>query len=260
VTQLAETEMNGGKRQQHEYFASLKSFTTARIALGRNGTSVPLKESLGFKLAHANARDAVYSTLDIHNLLAHLRLLHLPVLLAQSKVQNRQEFLQRPDLGRQLDEVSFEQLKNYSSDNFDIAFIIGDGLSATAVNAHAFELLKLLVPKFTSAGMTIAPFIVAKNARVALGDGVGELMKARLTIVIIGERPGLSSPDSLSAYITYSPKIGTTDEARNCISNINGQGLGYEAASSKIFYLVQQAFQRKTTGVELKEEMGLLME
>jgi ethanolamine ammonia-lyase small subunit len=236
-------------------WAPLKAFTAARIALGRTGASMPLKESLAFKLAHAHARDAVYSVLQAEKLETGLKTLGLPFCSVHSQAANRQQYLQRPDLGRKLQAADREHLPGGS---FDVAVILADGLSAEAINEHALPFLQLLVARLQQAGFTLAPVTVAQQARVALGDEIGHLLQARLSLVLIGERPGLSSPDSLGAYFTFGPKPGTTDEARNCLSNIRPAGLPYALAAEKSFYLVAEALRRKLTGVTLKDEMDLL--
>jgi ethanolamine ammonia-lyase small subunit len=237
-------------------WASLRAFTAARIALGRTGTSVPLREALAFRLAHAHARDAVYSTLASAQLLSELQ---LPIMQVQSRVGTRSEYLQRPDLGRQLAESSSAALAEHGA-SCDVALVLADGLSATATNTHALPLLRRLVPALRQAGLRLAPLVLAEQARVALGDEVGHLLQARLVLVLIGERPGLSAPDSLGAYFTYAPRPGLTDEARNCVSNIRPAGLGYEAAVDKLFYLLSEALRRQLSGVALKDESGLLAE
>ena len=239
-------------------WAALRSFTAARIALGRSGTSVPLREALAFKLAHAHARDAVYSTLATEPLLADLAALQLPVCQVRSKAQTREEYLQRPDRGRQLDSASQSLLTEYASGECDIAIILADGLSATAINDHALPLLRLLVPQLLAAGFRLGPVAIAEQARVALSDEIGQLLRARLSLMLIGERPGLSSPHSLGAYFTYGPRPGLTDEARNCVSNIRPAGLPYAAAAEKLFALLQEALRRQLSGVGLKDESGLL--
>ncbi|OUJ74009.1 ethanolamine ammonia-lyase subunit EutC [Hymenobacter crusticola] len=238
-------------------WAGLRAFTGARIALGRTGTSVPLRESLAFRLAHAHARDAVYSVLAVEQLLGELGSLGVAVCEVKSQAQNRQEYLQRPDLGRKLHEASTALLAEQAAAH-DIAIILADGLSATAINEHAVPLLRLLLPRLQQAGFQLAPIILAEQARVALGDEVGELLKARLTLVLIGERPGLSSPNSLGAYFTYGPRPGLTDEARNCVSNIRPEGLAYPLAADKLFFLLQESLRKSLSGVGLKDESGLL--
>lgn len=237
--------------------AALKEFTAARIALGRVGASIPLKQSLEFKLAHAHARDAVYSTLRVDELTTKLSLFNLPVLHLHSKALTRHKYLKRPDLGRRLDENSSAILSDYNS-GADVAILIADGLSAEAVNENAFCLLEILLPMLISAGLRVAPICLVEQGRVAIGDDVGFLLNAKLSVVLIGERPGLSAADSMGAYLTYNPRPGLTDESRNCISNIRPEGLIYQAAAEKIFYLITESFRRRISGVDLKDNTGLI--
>jgi len=239
-------------------FSILKGFTAARIGLGRAGYSIPLKQSLEFKLAHAHARDAVYSELDIEGLTVQLAQFELPVLQLHSQAEYREQYLQRPDLGRQLDERSAGELTSYNTLQTDIVIIIADGLSATAVNHNAAGLLKILIPQLLTAGLKIAPLCLVKQGRVAVADDIGHQTKSKLSLILIGERPGLSSADSMGAYLTFGPKPGLTDESRNCISNIRPHGLTFKPAAKKIFYLVQEALKRKLSGVALKDNAGLL--
>jgi ethanolamine ammonia-lyase small subunit len=235
----------------------LKEFTAARIGIGRAGVSIPTKQSLEFKLAHAHARDAVYSELDIDGLSDNVQQFNLPILILHSKAENRAQYLQRPDLGRKLKKSSANQLKDHAGD-FDIAIIIADGLSAAAINENAVALIQQLIPLLTAAKLKLAPICFVEQGRVAVGDKVGHLLKAKFSIMLIGERPGLSSADSIGAYLTYEPKPGLTDESRNCISNIRPQGLTFKPAAEKIFYLVQEAFRIKLSGVGLKDNQGLI--
>jgi ethanolamine ammonia-lyase small subunit len=238
----------------------LKEFTAARIAIGRTGASIPLKQSLAFKLAHAHARDAVYSELDIDGLTANLQQFELPVLHLHSRAAYREQYLQRPDLGRQLNEGSISQLTDQTTSGVDIVIMIADGLSAAAVNSNAVGLLKILIPQLQTAGLKLAPICLIKQGRMAIADDTGIYLNARLSIILIGERPGLSSADSMGAYLTFGPRPGLTDESRNCISNIRPHGLTFRPAAKKIFYLVQEAFKRKLSGVGLKDNAGLLSE
>lgn len=236
---------------------ALKQFTAARIALGRAGTSIPLKKELEFKLAHAHARDAVYTSLDIDyldNALAHFstKLLHL-----HSMASNRQEYLQRPDLGRQLDDPSIKRIAHLYPPS-DINIILADGLSAGSINHQAIELLDCLIPLLREMKYTLTPVCLVEQARVAIGDQIGYQLKARLSIVLIGERPGLSAAESIGAYLTYNPKPGLTDESRNCVSNIRNHGLSPNLAAEKIFYLVQESLRRGLSGVDLKDNAGQL--
>ena len=239
-------------------WASLRAFTAARIALGRTGSSVPLREALAFRLAHAHARDAVYSVLDTGTLLAALQPLQLPVLPVRSQAPDRPRYLQRPDLGRRLTAECRQELSAAAPAGCDVALLVADGLSAEAVNRHAAPLLALLVPQLREAGFRLGPLVLAEQARVALSDDVGAALRARLVLMLIGERPGLSAPDSLGAYLTFGPRPGLTDEARNCVSNIRPEGLPYPAAADKLFWLVQEALRRGLSGVQLKEEAELL--
>lgn len=251
-------EIRTGVARQDDTLDHLKQFTAARIGIGRTGTSIPLKQSLELKLAHAYARDAVYSELDTDKLSSDLKQFGLPGLLLHSNAVYREMYLQRPDLGRQLNEESVSMLKNYSHDKIDVVIVIADGLSATAVNHHSISLLKFLIPQLQSTGLKIGPLSLVKQGRVAIGDDIGVHLNAKLSLILIGERPGLSSADSMGCYITYNPQPGLTDESRNCISNIRPHGLVFKLASKKIFYLIQEAFRRKLSGIGLKDNAGLL--
>ena len=242
-------------------WAGLRAFTAARIALGRTGTSVPLAEALAFRLAHAHARDAVYSTLDTNRLLTELAALGQPVAHVQSRAADRLVYLKRPDLGRQLaDEAGLvlTGLAELAGSGCDVAVVLADGLSATAANAHGLPLLRLLLPRLQAAGLHLGPLVLAEQARVALADEVGHLLGARLVLMLLGERPGLSAPDSLGAYLTVAPRPGLTDETRNCVSNIRPAGLPYAAATDKLAWLLGEALRRGLSGVALKDETGLL--
>jgi ethanolamine ammonia-lyase small subunit len=245
---------------ENDPLSALKEFTAARIAIGRTGASIPLKQSLEFKLAHAHARDAVYSELDIDKLSAEIKQFELPVLQLHSQAAYREQYLQRPDLGRLLNEESISQLNDHMVAGFDVVIIIADGLSAAAVNSNAIGLLKILIPQLQAAGLKLAPICLVKQGRVAVADDIGSHLKTKLSLMLIGERPGLSSADSMGAYLTFDPRPGLTDESRNCISNIRPHGLTLKPAAKKIFYLIQEAFKRKLSGVALKDNAGLLSE
>ncbi len=232
---------------------SIKKYTQARIALGKKGVSVPAKEMLQFKMDHAHARDAVFSLLEIDKLSKELKSFNLPVFLLKSKATDKHLYLKRPDLGRKLDENSIEQLSVLRDMQYDVCIAITDGLSATAINNHAKNILVALMPLLNKANIKIAPLCLIERGRVAIADEVSSWMNAKLSLILIGERPGLSSPDSLGAYITYNPSIGLKDERRNCVSNIRPEGLKYKEAANKIFYLIKEAFRLKLSGVELKE-------
>lgn len=231
----------------------LRAFTHARIALGRTGTAVPLQEQLSFRMAHALARDAVHTPLQTTLLMDTLVPLQLPLLRLQSQAGSREEYLQRPDLGRKLSGTSVALLQQQASESTDIALMIGDGLSAVAVQLHAAVLLNTLVPMLRNSGFGLSPLTVIEQARVGISDETAFLLKARMALLLIGERPGLSSADSLGVYMTYNPRPRLTDEARNCISNIRPAGLPPAEAAHKIHYLVQQAFIRQLSGIQLKD-------
>jgi ethanolamine ammonia-lyase small subunit len=216
-----------------------------------------LQQSLEFKLAHAHARDAVYSTLDVDDLTDQLKALEMSVLHLHSNAMSRHKYLKRPDHGRQLSEESKALLTDYAT-GADVAIIIADGLSATAVNENAYKLLKVLLPKLISSNYKIAPVSLVEQGRVAIGDDIAHGLNAMFSLVLIGERPGLSAADSMGAYLTYNPKPGLTDESRNCISNIRPHGLKHKQAADKIFYLINESFKRKLSGVGLKDNAGLL--
>ncbi len=237
-------------------WVGLSKYTNARIALGRAGVSMPTSEGLKFTLAHAFARDAVYARIEDTELRIEIENLH-PCLVLQSRVADRHQYLQRPDLGRRLKEESLTELKTLAG-IYDICINVADGLSATAVNSHAVPLLDILIPRMKDMGWSLAPICMIEQGRVAISDETGSVLGAKLSLILIGERPGLSSPDSLGAYLTYGPAIGNTDEKRNCISNINANGLSYEAAADKIMYLVSESLRLKLSGVMLKDNSGLL--
>lgn len=236
---------------------SLKEFTAARIALGRVGDSIPLRKELEFKLAHAHARDAVYSELNTEVLLDALKVHRMPVIQVHSRAENRQQYLQRPDLGRIPDASSMQILADHSAP-CDVCLILADGLSANAINENAIPLLHALIPLLKAMEYRLSPLCIAEQARVAIADHIASGLQAKLSVILIGERPGLSSADSIGAYLTYAPAPGLTDESRNCISNIRGEGLGTKPAAEKILYLVQEAFRLKLSGVNLKDNAGLL--
>ena len=240
-------------------WAGLREFTAARIALGRSGVSVPLRAALDFRLAHAYARDAVYSILDTEYLMAVVAALEQPMRQVHSRASTREEYLHRPDYGRQLDNESASQLAEPEPTECDLVVVLADGLSATAVNEHAAPLLSRLLPRLRAAGLRLGPVVLAEQARVALGDEVGHRLRAQLVLVLIGERPGLSAPHSLGAYLTFAPRPGLTDEARNCVSNIRPEGLPYPAAADRLAYLLLEATRRQLSGVALKDDSSLML-
>ena len=233
-------------------WAKLARWTPARIALGRSGASLPTREVLAFALAHARARDAVHAGLDVVALQACLGALSLDSIVVTSDAPDRALYLRRPDFGRRLSQASRDALGGLPRSAPDLALVIGDGLSAAAVQAHAVPLLAAFLPR--AVPLTLSPVVVARGARVALGDEIGALLGARAVAVLIGERPGLSSPDSLGVYLTFAPRPGRSDAERNCISNIRTEGLSYDSAAFKLAWLVREALRRSLTGVDLKDE------
>lgn len=235
----------------------LRRHTPARIALGRTGVSLPTSEHLAFQLAHARARSAVHHAIDLSKLAQDLARFG-PVVDVHSAAVDRPTYLQRPDLGRRLSPASAEKLAAEVKGPFDVAYVIADGLSAFAIEKNIVPFLEAMLPVSDKAGWTRAPLIVAGQARVAIGDEIGSIVGARMVVMLIGERPGLSSPDSLGIYLTFNPKAGLTDEARNCISNVRTEGLSYQEAAYKLHYLASEAMRRKLSGVNLKDDAEAL--
>ena len=237
--------------------SDLKALTPARVALGRAGASLPTDALLAFTLDHARARDAVHAAFDSARLVAGLGELGLSALSVQSRAASRQDYLRRPDLGRRLDAASEQALTEAAGQGGGrLVIAIGDGLSPKAVHAHALSLMGHLMAQLAAAQIEIGPVVVASGARVALGDEIGAILAAPMVVVLIGERPGLSAPDSLGAYLTFAPRLGRTDADRNCVSNIHRAGLSHEEAAFKIAWLVREGLARKVTGVALKDESG----
>ena len=237
--------------------AELRELTPARVALGRSGASVPTAALLDFTLDHARARDAVHAAFDPNALILALGGLSLGAVGVCSRAGDRKNYLKRPDLGRRLDQASLQLVAERSGTAVcPLAIVIGDGLSPTAVHAHAIELMRALLARLNAAQIEIGHVVVASGARVALGDEIGEILGARMALMLIGERPGLSAPDSLGAYLTFAPKIGRSDAERNCVSNIHRAGLGYQDAAFKVAWLVREGLARQVTGVALKDESG----
>jgi ethanolamine ammonia-lyase small subunit len=237
---------------------TLRDFTLARVGLERAGSSLATNEVLNFQLAHAAARDAVHYRLDPAAMLLECESRGWTALTLRTEVPDRQTYLRRPDLGRQLSKNSKQSLSPPPDHSSDLAVVIADGLSALAVHRHALPLLNSLSPHLASTGWSLAPLILVEQGRVAIGDEIGQLLHAKLALVLIGERPGLSSPDSLGAYLTWDPHPGRVDAERNCISNIRPEGLGYEEAAARIFFLLTESRSRRLTGIALKEDRPLL--
>ncbi len=236
-------------------WARLRRYTAARIGLGRAGISVPTTAHLAFQQAHAEARDAVHAPLDAEALLAGLHALGEAPLRVQSRAADRASYLQRPDLGRRLNEADAQALQELNAPASDLAFVLADGLSALALQRQALPLFTALRERLLhEGGWTWAPPVVAAQARVALGDEVGALLHARCVVVLIGERPGLSAPDSLGVYFSWAPHLGLADAERNCISNVRPEGLPPPAAAAKLHALLSLARSRQVSGIGLKDE------
>jgi ethanolamine ammonia-lyase small subunit len=249
---------------------TLRQFTDARIALGRAGCSQPTAAHLAFQLAHAQARDAVHLPFDTQTVGAKLRSLGLQTLLLHSQATDRTTYLQRPDLGRRLDASSLETLAQWQvaqakhpkaadkPQTYDLAFVMADGLSALAIHQNAAPLMNALLARLQadpSQTWTVAAMAIVEQGRVAIGDEVGAALNANMVVVLIGERPGLSSPDSLGLYLTWSPRVGMTDAERNCISNVRPAGLSVDAAARTLHQLLSQARLKQLTGVGLKDDV-----
>jgi len=268
---------------------NLQSLTTARLSLGNSAAAIPTHDQLRFQLDHALARDAVHAALDVPLLERGLRERGLQPLILRSAARDRKEYLRRPDLGRTLSPTSIETLQNSvilsgarsaqskdpetahfadtdkdlsttepsNSSHPRIAFILADGLSAVALERHAFPLLDATLRLLDPVPWTLAPVAIATNVRVALADEIGHLLSAQLTVLFIGERPGLSSPDSLGVYLTWAPRPGRSDAERNCISNIRAEGLSYAEAAHRIAHYIAEAQRLQTTGIALKDPTSL---
>jgi ethanolamine ammonia-lyase small subunit len=244
--------------REEDPWRELTRFTQARIGLGRAGSSLPTRALLDFQLAHARARDAVQDDLDIDLLLRQLRERGLEPCVLYSAAPDRRTYIQRPDLGRILDDASATSLKSHQPASYDAVFIVAGGLSARAIEQHAAALLDHVLPLLTDGGWRLAPVCIVGQGRVAIGDEIGALLGARLSVILIGERPGLTSPDSLGVYLTWDPSPGRTNAQRNCISNVRPQGLSYDLAARKLLYLMTAARQRRLSGVALKDDSPML--
>jgi ethanolamine ammonia-lyase small subunit len=237
-----------------DQWLSLRRFTQARIALGRVGHALPTKALLDFQLAHAQARDAVHLPWDIESFAEQVRDNGAEALILETPVADRGDYLRRPDLGRILTEESRSRLRDLDVATPDLALIVTNGLSSTAVRLHGIGLLQEMLAGLRQRHYSIAPVCLVANGRVALLDDIGSALAAQMAIIIVGERPGLSSPDSLGIYLTYAPQPGNNDAQRNCISNIRPpEGLSYQGAAAKLLHLVGEAMARRISGVALKD-------
>lgn len=264
------SECSSAKVVTRNPWDKLREFTSARIALGRSGNSVPTDELLSFQLDHAQAMDAVHCSLNVDSLVAQLsdsysileQTLEPPVVVS-SKVTDRFMYLQRPDLGRQLNDASWQKLEAISKEHnaeLDLAIVVADGLSSVAIQNHAVPVISRLVSLMSADDdhqWNLAPIAVVNQGRVAVGDDVGECFNAKAVLVLIGERPGLTSPDSMGMYLTWGAKRGSKDSDRNCISNVRPQGLNYDDACQRAFYLLKEARKLQLSGVNLKDRSAI---
>ena len=231
----------------------LREATPARIGLARAGSSIATHDHLAFQLAHAKARDAVHEPFDPRALVERLRDRRLEAVQLHSAAADRPTYLARPDLGHRLDDASRARLAAIAR-GYDLVFVLADGLSARAVASHAVPLLDESLPRLRRDGGRIGPVAVVEQGRVAVGDEIGSTLDAALVCVLIGERPGLTSPDSLGVYLTWQPAIGRTDAERNCLSNIRPAGMAHAEAAQRLVYLCTEARLRRCTGIMLKDE------
>ncbi len=242
---------------QADAWQQLRSLTPARIALGHAGISLPTAAQLDFQFAHAQARDAVHLPFDHAALTQQLAGRQRQTLTVHSSAPDRNVYLQRPDLGRKLSVESAEQLRRYADKHpqgFDLAVVVADGLSSLAVQRHGPPMLERIDELAAAEGWSVTPVTLVQQGRVAVADEVAQLLGARMVVILIGERPGLSSPDSLGLYFTYAPRVGLNDAARNCISNVRLEGMSYAMAAHKLSYLMREAWQRQISGVRLKDD------
>jgi ethanolamine ammonia-lyase small subunit len=240
-------------------WARLRAATSARIFLQRAGSAIATSEHLAFQLAHAEARDAIAERFDAGQIAEGLHARGLTSVRLHSAARDRPTYLARPDLGRTLDAPSRERLARLPQD-YDLVFVIADGLSARAITRHALPLLDHVLAGLSSETWRIGPVAVVAQGRVAIGDEIGEILQAALVAVLIGERPGLSSPDSLGIYLTWAPRVGRTDAQRNCLSNIRPEGMAYGEAARRLRFLCGEARARQLTGVHLKDETALAVD
>lgn len=253
-------ETNDLTQKTENPWLDLRRLTPARIALGRTGTSIPTSAQLDFQAAHAQARDAVHLPFEHGAIIESLAAKGRETLLLHSAAADRNAYLQRPDLGRKLDEASVQLLTDFTQahpGSIDLAVVVADGLSSLAVHRHTLPFLARLEEQARAEGWTLSPVILVEQGRVAVADEIGQRLGAKMVVILIGERPGLSSPDSLGLYFTYAPKVGLTDASRNCISNVRLEGLSYGMAAHRLLYLMREACRRQLSGVNLKDEAEL---
>lgn len=245
--------------KHNDPWSFLRQFTHARIGIGRVGQAITTKELLDFRRAFSRARDSVWSEVSFVEIEKVISTKHHPSIAVSSACKSKQEFLLNPSLGRQLNEQSNDRLRDRAPEAFECAFVIADGLSANAVHENALPFMETFLDLMDRSKVKLSPIVLAKYARVALGDEIGKLLNATTTLMLIGERPGLASSDSLSVYFTYQPEPGRNDAHRNCISNIHKSGISPHNAAQMAHFLFQAAFQKKLSGVDLKIEYPALV-
>jgi ethanolamine ammonia-lyase small subunit len=243
---------------EEELWRAMRRLTSARIGLRRAGASLATEPLLNFRLAHARARDAVHEQLDESRLAAELAAIGEPVVAVASAAKDRQSYLMRPDLGRRLASDADAALAPHGGD-YDVAFVVADGLSARAVALHSAPVLSRAVASLRVERWRVAPIVIVRHGRVAVGDAVAAALGAACVVVLVGERPGLSAPDSMGAYLTFNPHARTSDAERNCISNIRPDGIDYDLAGFKIAHLLRTMRERRLSGVELKDDSDRLL-
>jgi ethanolamine ammonia-lyase small subunit len=237
-----------------ESWAGLRQHTPARIAIGRAGSGLPTRAYLEFQAAHARARDAVHAVFDVDSIVRSIAACGWPVIAVRSAAEDRQAFLRKPELGRRLSAESRARLSEPLVAP-DVAIVVGDGLSSVAVERNALAVLRVLCPGLQAAGLQVGPIALALQARVALADEIGELLQAKVSLILIGERPGLSAADSLGMYLTFAPRVGRVDSERNCISNIRDGGMSAADAAAQAADLIRAMLEHRASGVLLASRM-----
>jgi ethanolamine ammonia-lyase small subunit len=246
-----------------DIFEEMRKWTEARIGLKRSGVALSTSEVLNFKLAHAQARDSVHAKWDYHLLHQKLAQRGIPSFILRSKVESRNDYLKRPDLGRALHSSSLSILKDILKDipatkNPNLIFVVSDGLSATAIENHFLPFWDIFEPMLMQQKIEFAPLFLVPYSRIAIADELGAVLQAKTSVVFIGERPGLTSADSMGAYLTYHPRVGKQDSQRNCISNIRPPGgLTYSQANATLIFLLKECLRLQISGVQLKDESAL---
>lgn len=244
-----------GRISSRDPWSALNRFTRARIALGRSGSSWRTETLLGFRLTHAQARDAVYKEFEAGRLVEELHQLEIETVCLATQARTRAEYLKRPDLGRRLSEDSRKFLCTSATawGKRQLSVVISDGLSSLAAEAQAVATLAALLPLLSKLGWSVYPIFIVPFARVKLQDEIGSLLGARHSLILLGERPGLGAPDSLGAYFVFQPGSEKTDADRNCLSNIRSEGLSPPVAAQKLAQLLSHSEAQGCSGVRLKE-------